>query len=88
MKRVAVYHLGMDCDGGRHKRMRPVGAMCRHRQQVVLMPKVAASGLSVWRNGFHQKRWELLVVQCRADRRSFLTTLRRPPLVSPVLPRF
>ncbi len=47
---------------------------------------VCGTGREVWRNGMHRRRWMLLTEQVRGDRRCFLTTLKQPPLVSPIRP--
>ncbi|MCQ8239730.1 hypothetical protein [Rhizosaccharibacter radicis] len=93
MKRHALYHCGLDRHGHRHWRFKTVAAMCRERERSRLVPRlvVAAGVTSVregWRNGWQRRRWVVLVEGCRADRRSFLTTLRHPPLISPIRPRF
>ena len=82
------FHLGLDAQGHRCWRMRSPAEVRRCRERVRLQPKIAwvvacGPGREVWRNGLHRKRWMLLAAQVRGDRRCFLTTLKRPPLVSP-----
>ena len=93
MNRHALYHCGLDHKGNRHWRMKTSAAMGCHRKQVVLFPKVVVmmrcqSTRAVWRNGLHQRHWIAVAAQVRAHRRSFLTTLPRPPLVSPIRTSF
>ena len=62
---------------------------CRERRR--LQPKIAwavpcGAGREVWRNGLHRRRWLLLTAQVQGDRRCFLMTLKRPPLVAPTFP--
>lgn len=83
--------IGLDCHGQRHQRMRNVAEMQRAREGQRLRPKLVfvatcAAGQQVWRNGLHRRRWLLLRAQLCGDRRCFLMTLRRPPLVTPILP--
>ncbi len=61
---------------------------CRARRalkpKIVLSPCGAAQ--EVWRNGLHRRSWLILLAQSRGDRRCFLMTLKRPPLVCPTPP--
>ncbi len=93
MNRYARYHCGLDYKGNRHWRMKTSVAMGCHRTQVMLFPKVVVAARcgparEVWRNGLHRRRWIAIAAQVRAHRRSFLTTLPRSPLVSPIQARF
>lgn len=90
MNRHAIHHCGMDARGHRHWRMKPVAAMRRCVRHGTLLPRVVwvvpcGVGREVWRNGLQQRRWRVVVEQVRSDRRSFLTTLGHPALVSPVV---
>jgi hypothetical protein len=91
MKRDVHFHHGLDDGGGRCWRMRTAAEVrrCRERQRLqprIAMLQVCGPGREIWRNGLHYRRWVLLAAQFRGDRRCFLTTLKRPPLVSPILP--
>jgi len=91
MKRFVHYHLGLDDGGGRCWRMRTAAEVRRCRERQRLQPKIAtfhvcSPGREVWRNGMHRRVWFVLAEQVRGDRRCFLTTLKRPPLVSPTPP--
>jgi hypothetical protein len=93
MNRYALYHCGLDCKGDRHWRLKTASDMRHCRQQTALFPKVVVmtpvrAGRAVWRNGHHQRRWQAAVVQVRVSRRSFLSTLPKPSLVSAVMPTF
>ena len=63
-------------------------AACGERQRLCPVIVVVACGAAQprWRNGLQRRRWLLLTEQVRGDRRCFLMTLRRPPLVSPISP--
>lgn len=84
------YHLGMDHTGHRHVRRRDQAEVRRARERQRLFPVVVvvASGAAQprWRNGLQRRRWLLLTEQVRGDRRCFLMTLCRPPLVRPIAP--
>ncbi len=89
-RRPHHFHLGLDHAGDRHRRLRD-GAECRRaRERHLLHPVVVlvASGAQQprWRNGLQRRRWMLLTEQIRGDRRCFQMTLRRPPLISPIIP--
>jgi hypothetical protein len=91
MRRELWFHHGVDDGGGRCWRMRSAAEIRRCRERQKLQPKIVAlavccPGREVWRNGMHRRRWTVLVAQLRGDRRCFLTTLKRPPLVPPTLP--
>ncbi|MCK8787285.1 hypothetical protein M0638_23205 [Roseomonas sp. NAR14] len=93
MQRQAIYQYGIDCDGARHRRLRRTVVVLTCRRQALLFPRIVApgriaAGREVWRNGLQQRRWQAVTAVLRAERRSFLMTLPRPPLVPPVLPRF
>jgi len=84
MNRWARFHCGHDCTGRRHWRLKPYAAALRCRRQHTLLPEVvwtASLGRERWRNGWHRRNWMTLAVLVRADRRSFLCTLTRPPLL-------
>jgi hypothetical protein len=90
-RRPVHFHLGLDQAGDRCLRMRGAAELRRCRERQRLRPKLVTivtcgTGQAVWRNGMHRRRWLLLTEQARGDRRCFLMTLRRPPLVSPVRP--
>ena len=93
MQRQAYYQCGTDCDGARHRRLRGTAVVLICRRQAVLFPRIVsigriAAGREIWRNGLQQRRWQAVTAMLRAERRSFLMTLPRPPLVPPVPPRF
>ena len=82
------FHLGLDQTGHRHVRLRATAEMRRTRERRSLHPVVIIVAVGAmqprWRNGLQRRRWLLLTEQVRGDRRCFLMTLRRPPLVPPV----
>ena len=86
------YHYGLDVTGQRCERMKSASEIRRCRQQQRLLPRIVivslGCGQEVWRNGMHKRNWQALAMQVRADRRCFLTTLRRPPLIPPIPPSF
>jgi hypothetical protein len=89
MNRYAVYHCGLDNRGHRHWRMKTHVAIRHCRQHAALFPRIVVItpvkfGREVWRNGLQQRCWCMIAAKVRADRRSFLTTLSHPALVSPV----
>ena len=90
IKRPHHFHLGLDHTGHRHRRLRDGAEIRRVHEQRRLHPVViivACGGLQPrWRNGLQRRRWMLLTSQVRGDRRCFLMTLRRPPLISPIIP--
>lgn len=90
-RRPVHFHIGLDQAGDRRLRLRSVAELRRYRERQRLQPKImvvvaCAMGQPVWRNGMHRRRWLLLTEQSRGDRRCFLMTLSRPPLVPPVRP--
>ena len=86
------YHYGLDVAGQRCARMKSASEIRRCRQQHRLFPRIVWLSVrcsqEVWRNGMHKRSWQAVTLQVRADRRCFLTTLRRPPLVPPIPPGF
>ena len=91
MHRHVRYHCGLDVDGDRHWQLRPVLAVRHCRGHARLVPRIVwmvacGTGREVWRNGFQQRRCQEAAARVRADRVAFLTTLNRPPLVSPLRP--
>jgi len=89
MNRHALYHCGLDCHGHRHWRLKTHVAIRNCRRQRAVLPKIVAAsrpgaGREVWRTGLHRRQWQLIAARVRADRRSFLTTLAAPALVSPL----
>lgn len=91
MRRLLHFHIGLDEAGDRRVRLRSAAELRRYRERQRLQPRVVivvacAPGQAVWRNGMHRRRWLVLMEQARGDRRCFLMTLRRKPLVSPVPP--
>jgi hypothetical protein len=91
MSRHVHFHVGLDAQGCRCWRMRSPAEVRRCRERVRLQPKIVwviacRPGREVWRNGLHRRTWAVLADQVRGDRRCFLTTLKRPPLVSPTRP--
>ena len=93
MNRHALYHCGLDNRGHRHWRMKTHVAVRNCRQHAALFPRIVlvtrvGVGREVWRTGLQQRRWCVVAAQVRADRRSFLTTLSYPALVSPIPPTF
>ncbi|HYZ64260.1 MAG TPA: hypothetical protein VE650_17555 [Acetobacteraceae bacterium] len=91
MRRPVLFHIAIDADGGRCCRMRSAAEARRCREQRRLMPKLVwmvpcGVGREIWRNGLHRRRWIVLCEQVRGDRRCFLTTMKRPPLVPPIEP--
>ena len=90
MNRHACHHCGLDDKGDRHWRAKDINTMRQHRLCVVLFPRIVTAARtgaprSVWRNALQQRRWLAVATVARAHRRSFQTTLRRPPLVSPIV---
>ena len=90
-RRLTHFHVGLDQQGQRHMRLRSAVEVRRARERKRLHPVIVfvvtcGTGQAVWRNGMHRRRWLLLTEQARGDRRCFLMTLRRPPLVSPMKP--
>ena len=88
---MSLFHLGLDREGCRHLRLRSTTEVRRARELRLLCPVVIVAGSchtgqSHWRNGLHRRRWLLITDQVRGDRRCFLMTLRRPPLVPPLRP--
>lgn len=87
MHRLTRFHYGIDVTGHRCVRMKSVSEVRRCCQQKRLFPRIvwAASGAGqgVWRNGLHKRNWLAVCAEIRGDRRCFLTTLDRPPLVPP-----
>lgn len=63
--------------------------MCRQRRRLQLLPRVVlpkgGTERCRWRNGLQQRHWQVVTIALRADRVSFLSTLRRPPLVPPLV---
>lgn len=93
MNRHVLFHCGLDCQGNRHRRMKAVAAVRVSRHHAALFPKVVvvartAPCRTVWRTGLQQRRCLALAAVLRAERRSFLTTLPRPPLVPPITTLF
>ncbi len=93
MNRHVLYHCGLDTRGHRHWRLKTHLAIRNCRYHAALFPRIVvitrcAAGREVWRTGLQQRRWYAVAAQVRADRRSFLTTLTYPPLVSPNPPDF
>jgi hypothetical protein len=86
MDRYVRCHHGVDAECGHCWRMRTVAEVRRCRERKALMPKIPSPGRELWRNGLHRRRWIVLSLQFRADRRCFLTTLKRRPLVPPTVP--
>ena len=89
MNRHALFHCGLDCQGNRHLRLKSAVAVRVSRHHAALAPKVVVAvrtgpGRTVWRTGFQQRRCLALLTVLRAERRSFLTTLPRAPLVPPI----
>ncbi len=86
-RRPHHFHLGMDHTGHRHVRLRDPAEMRRARERRLLQPVVivvAAGGMQPrWRNGMQRRRWLALTEESRGDRRCFLMTLSRPPLIRP-----
>jgi hypothetical protein len=85
------FHVGLDHAGHRHLRLRNISEVRRAREMRLLFPVVIIAGSchggqARWRNGMHHRRWLIVTGQVRGDRRGFLMTLRRPPLVPPVRP--
>lgn len=90
-RHLAHFHIGLDEAGDRRVRLRSAAELRRYRERQRLQPKVVivvacGTGQPVWRNGMHRRRWLVLMEQSRGDRRCFLMTLRRKPLISPVRP--
>lgn len=88
IRRPMHLHVGLDHTGERHVRQKSAAesrrAAERHRLQPKLVLLVATSpGRAVWRNGLHRRRWLVLLAQTQGDRRCFLMTLKRAPLVVP-----
>lgn len=93
MNRYAIYHCGLDRNGHRHWRMKTHTAVRNCRQQAALFPRIVVvtrprPGQVVWRTGLQRRRWYAMTARVRADRRSFVTTLTYPALVSPIPPTF
>lgn len=90
IRRTHHFHLGTDHTGHRHLRLRDPAEMRRARERRLLQPVVVVAitgGMQPrWRNGMQRRRWLMLTEECRGDRRCFLMTLPRRPLVPPVLP--
>ena len=90
IRRPLHFHLGLDHTGHRHVRLRDCAELRRVRERSRLYPVVVVVAVGGrqprWRNGLQRRRWLLLTEQVRGDRRCFLMTLRRPPLVPPVRP--
>jgi hypothetical protein len=88
IRRSSHIHLGMDHTGHRHIRLRDPSEMRRARERRQLHPVIilAAGGGTQprWRNGMQRRRWLLLTEESRGDRRCFLMTLSRRPLVPPI----
>ncbi len=85
------FHLGFDRHGHRHLRQRSTSEVRRAREMRLLFPVVIVAGSchagqTRWRNGLHRRRWLIVTDQVRGDRRCFLMTLQRPPLVPPMRP--
>ena len=88
--RYVLHHCGMDAAGNRHWRRKDVAAVQRCRKQAALFPRVVVvstccAGRVIWRNGMHQRRWNAVAAGVRGDRLTFLTTLPRPAMVSPLV---
>ena len=88
MNRHALYHCALDCLGNRQRRLKATAAVRASRHHAALVPRVVmvartAPCRAVWRTGLQQRRCLALALVLRAERRSFLTTLPRPPLVPP-----
>ncbi len=89
IRRPFHFHLGLDHTGHRHVRLRDPAEMRRVRERRQLHPVVIVAVAGVqprWRNGLQRRRWLILTEATRGDRRCFLMTLRRRPLVPPVMP--
>lgn len=86
-RRWLHFHLGLDRTGHRHLRLRGPAEMRRVRERRLLHPVVVVVAVRAlqprWRNGMQRRRWLLLTEQVRGDRRCFLMTMPRPPLVPP-----
>ena len=90
-RRPVHFHIGLDEAGDRRVRLRGAAELRRYRERQRLQPRIVivvacGTGQAVWRNGMHRRRWLVLTEQARGDRRCFLMTLKRAPLVSPVRP--
>lgn len=91
MNRWARHHCGLDVTGRRHWRMKPFAAALRCQRQRGLLPVVICTtsiAQTRWRNGWHRRAWLLTAFAVRADRRDFLGTLPRRPLLPLVVPNW